>query len=202
MPRRGTILVAGTAFAVLAAVSAVTLTVAVPQVVSAGRQPAMAIGGPFSMLDDRGNLVTEADLLGRPTVMFFGFTFCPEVCPTTLNELSVLAAKLGPDADRLNFVFVSVDWERDGPEQLRDYLSAFDGRIRGLTGSREQVQAMADTYRVFYRRVPTEDGGYTMDHTALVYLMDAGGGFVGTLDYHEAGDIALAKLRRLAGLAT
>ncbi|WP_207483008.1 SCO family protein [Arenibaculum pallidiluteum] len=158
------------------------------------------IGGPFRMLDQKGSAVTEADLLGKPTVIFFGFTFCPEVCPTTLHELTTAIQELGPDADRLNFVFVSVDPERDTPEQLALYLSAFDPRIRGFTGTQEQVDGIAKAYRVYHRRVPTGDGSYTMDHTATVYLMDADGRFSGTIAYAENRDTALGKLRRLAGL--
>lgn len=160
------------------------------------------VGGPFQLLDTMGKPVTEQDLLGKPTVLFFGFTFCPEVCPTTLHELSGLMKELGPDADALNVVFVSVDPERDTPDQLREYLSLFDPRIRGFTGTEDQVERIAKAYRVYYQRVPLEGGGYTMDHTASVYLMNPEGRFTGTIAYGEAHDTALAKLTRLAGMAS
>lgn len=160
------------------------------------------VGGPFQLLDTTGKPVTEQDLLGKPTVLFFGFTFCPEVCPTTLHELSGLMKELGPDADALNVVFVSVDPERDTPDQLREYLSLFDPRIRGFTGTEDQVERIAKAYRVYYQRVPLEGGGYTMDHTASVYLMNPEGRFTGTIAYGEAHDTALAKLTRLAGMAS
>lgn len=159
---------------------------------------ATAIGGPFMLTGEDGRQVTQADLLGRPTVLFFGFTSCPEVCPTTLYELSGLIGKLGPEADSLNFVFVSVDWERDGPAELANYTSAFDDRILGLSGTEAQIDAVTKAYKVYYARIPTEGGGYTIDHTASVFLMDRDGRFVGTLSYGEPPDTKLAKLQRLA----
>lgn len=155
------------------------------------------LGGAFTMTDHRGRTFTLESLGGRPTVMFFGFTACPEVCPTTLNDISGWLAELGPDADRLNAVFVSVDPERDGVEQLAGYLTAFDPRIVGLTGTPDQLRAMADGYRFFYEKVDVEGGGYTMNHTASVYLLDSTGALTGTVDYHEARDVAVQKVRRL-----
>ena len=159
-----------------------------------------SVGGPFQMVDTTGAPVSQADLQGKPTVLFFGFTYCPDVCPTTLYELTTLIQQLGSDADKLNYVFVSVDAERDTPEQLRQYLSVFDPRIRGFTGTPEQVDTIARAYRVYYKKVPTPDGGYTMDHTATTYLMGADGKFIGTISYQEDQGTALAKLKRLAGL--
>lgn len=153
-------------------------------------------GGAFSMVDQDGRPVTEADLRGRPTVMFFGFTYCPEICPTTLSDLTTAMASMGPDADRLNVVFVSVDPERDTPAQLKLYLSNFDHRIRGFTGTPEQVRVIANAYRVLYLKVPTEYG-YTMDHTADLYLMDRHGRFVGKLRYGAGPDGTAEALRRL-----
>lgn len=155
------------------------------------------MGGPFQLVDQDGRKVTEADLRGKPTLMFFGFTFCPEVCPTTLTELTGWLKALGPDADRLNVVFVSVDPERDTPAQLKTYLSNFDPRIRGLTGTPEQVAQAAKAYRVYYRKVPVEGGEYTMDHSSMIYLFDKDGGFVEPIGYGEAGDRAMAKVRKL-----
>jgi len=159
-------------------------------------------GTPFRLVSDEGQPVTRDDLLGKPTVLFFGFTFCPEVCPTTLGELALHMKDLGPDADRLNYVFVSVDPERDSAAKLHEYLGFFDPRIRGLTGTPDEIAAVAKGYGIYYRRVPIEGGGYTMDHTASMLLIGADGTFRGTIDYHEATAVALAKLQRLANPAS
>jgi protein SCO1/2 len=156
------------------------------------------IGGPFTLTDETGKRVTEADLLGKPSAIFFGFTYCPDVCPTTLYELSGLIEKLGPEADRINWV-ISVDWERDGPEELAVYLTSFDQRIRGFSGTKEQIETVTKAYKVYYERRPTEDGkDYTINHTASVLLMDKDGRFVATLAYDENPDMRLSKLQRLA----
>jgi protein SCO1 len=159
-----------------------------------------AIGGPFEMVDDLGQPVSDQDLVGKPTAMFFGFTYCPDVCPTTLFELTALMERLGSDADGMNFVFVTVDPERDTPEILHEYIKAFDERFRGFTGTPEQVARIADAYKVQYERVETENG-YVMNHAASVYLMDRENRFFGTISYEEDADTALAKLQRLLGNA-
>ncbi|MDV6227573.1 SCO family protein [Nitratireductor aquimarinus] len=198
MSRRSLSILAGAVFAlVLAIVAMVTMNLS-PTGRSGGGMGTADIGGPFTLTAEDGTTVTEADFLGKPTAIFFGFTFCPDVCPTTLYELSGLIDDLGADADRLNFAFVSVDWERDGPEQLALYTSSFDDRIQGLAGTEEQIEAITKAYRVYYRKVPTDNGDYTIDHTASVYLMNGEGGFVGTLSYGEAHDSMLEKLRQLA----
>ena len=157
----------------------------------------LPIGGPFSLTDHRGRAVTEADFRGRPMAVFFGFTHCPDVCPTTLGEMTALIEALGPDADRLHWLFVSVDWERDTPEALAGYLEAFDARIVGLSGSEPQVAEAARSFRVYYRRVPLEGGGYTMDHSASVFLIDGAGRFAGTIDNKESEEVAVQKLGML-----
>lgn len=159
------------------------------------------IGGPFTLVGTDGQAVTEADLADRPTAIFFGFTFCPDVCPTTLHELTAMMEQLGDDADRMNFVFVSLDWERDGPDEMKSYVSVFDERIIGLTGDREQIDAVASAYGIHYERVPVEGGEYTIDHTASVILLDTDGDFAGMIDYHESLETSLAKLKRLTGSA-
>ena len=116
------------------------------------------IGGPFALEDMTGKPVTQADLIGKPTAMFFGFTRCPDVCPTTLVALTDAMTRMGGKADRLNVVFVTVDPQRDTPKVLHEYMSSFDPRIRAFTGTQEQVAAMARAYHVLYRRVPLEDG--------------------------------------------
>jgi len=155
-----------------------------------------AIGGPFSLVNHRGERVTQDTFKGKPTAYFFGFTHCPEVCPTTLAQMTQHLKDLGPDADRLNVVFVTVDPERDTPELLKTYLESFDPRIIALTGTPEEMAAAAKAFRIGYRKVPTEGGNYTMDHSASVIVADAEGGFVSLIDYHEDPATALAKLRR------
>ena len=141
--------------------------------------------------------MTERDYLGKPTLVFFGFTFCPDVCPTALFELSNLLKGLGPDADRLNVLFVTVDPDRDTPPQLALYLSSFDPRITGLTGTSENIAAVIKGYRVYAQKVPQEGGGYTMDHSAMIYMMNGKGQFVDVMTYQEPDARASAKLQRL-----
>ncbi|NQE60966.1 SCO family protein [Caulobacter sp. RHG1] len=155
------------------------------------------IGGPFNLVDQDGKPVTEKDLLGKPTAVFFGFTYCPEVCPTTLTDLTAWLKALGPDADKLNVVFVSVDPERDTPQQLKLYLSNFDPHIRGLTGTPDEIAKTAKAYRVYYQKVPQDGGEYTIDHSSAIYLFDRKGTFVAPIGYQSPPDMALAQLRRL-----
>lgn len=164
-------------------------------------EPLAAIGGPFELVNGTGETVTDQTFAGKPTVMFFGFTFCPDVCPTTLSELQGWMEALGDDAGKLNYAFVSVDPERDTPDVMRDYVWAFDKRITPLTGSKEQVDAMIKAYRVYAKKVPLDDGDYTMDHSAAVYLMNADNKFVGTIAYGEAEETALKKLQKLIATA-
>lgn len=160
-----------------------------------------AIGGPFTLTDTNGNTVTNETLKGKPFAIFFGFTRCPDVCPTTLNDLAQLHAQLGADADKLNIVFVSVDPEQDRPEDIGQYLTLFDAPIIGLTGTDEQLRQITRAYRVVYEKVPLDEtnSDYTIDHTATVFLMDAEGNFVSTLDMHESREVGLTKLQRLVG---
>jgi protein SCO1 len=158
------------------------------------------IGGPFTLVDDTGATVTEKTIAGKPYVMYFGYTFCPDVCPTTLLDLSRWIKSLGPDADRLNYVFVTVDPERDTVQSMHAYLSSFDKHIRGYTGTPAQIAQIAKEYRVYYKKVPTDDGGYTMDHSAIIYLMGPDNKFVTVIPYQEADASAIAKLKNLAAL--
>lgn len=155
-----------------------------------------AIGGPFSLVNHRGERVTQNTFKGKPTAYCFGFTHCPEVCPTTLFEMSQRLKELGPDADRLNVVFVTVDPERDTPELLKTYLESFDPRIVALTGTPEELAVAARAFRISYSKVPTEGGNYTMEHTSSVIVTDAKGELVTLIDYHEEAPSALAKLKR------
>lgn len=160
-------------------------------------EPLASIGGPFELVNGSGETVTDQTFAGKPLVIFFGFTFCPDVCPTTLSELQGWMEALGPDASKLNYAFVTVDPERDTPDVMRDYVWAFDKRIVPLTGSREQIDAMLKTYRIYAKKVPLDDGDYTMDHSAAVFLMNADNKFVGTIAFNEDMDNAMRKLRRL-----
>jgi protein SCO1/2 len=154
-----------------------------------------AIGGPFRLTDQNGGTVTEQDFKGAPFLVFFGFTHCPEICPTTLFEVSEILRKLGPDAARVRVAFVTVDPERDTPAALKDYLSSFDPHMLGLTGDPAAIAAVAKAYRVYYKKVPLEHD-YTMDHTAIVYLMDKDGRFVSPFSLKRTTEAAAADLRR------
>jgi protein SCO1/2 len=155
-----------------------------------------AIGGPFSLTDQNGRAFTDQDVKGKPFLVFFGFTNCPDICPTTMFEISEVLKKLGPEADRTRALFITVDPERDTPAALKDYVSSFDPRIIALTGTPEEIAAVAKAYRAYYRRVPNKDGGYTMDHLALVYLMGKDGRFVSRFKLDRPIDASVAELRK------
>lgn len=174
---------------------------AIEQSTDTGRKIGEAgrFGAPFTLVRQDGAAVTDALFRERPSLVYFGFTFCPDVCPTTLNDMVVWADELGPDADRVNFVFVTVDPERDTPDAMKNYIDAFSNRIVGITGEAEAVRAMVRSYKVYFSRVPLDGGGYTMDHTAAVYMLDSGGDFAGTIAYGAAPEEALEKIRKLLG---
>lgn len=167
-----------------------------PEAVSSGTA---RVGGPFELTSHKGEAVSDRTLAGKPYLAFFGFTHCPDICPTTLYELTDVMAELGPAADRITTLLISVDPERDTQAVLSDYMSAFDARFLALRGSPEETDAAVKGFSAFYRKVPLEDGGYTMDHTAGVIMMDAQGRFAGMLDPHEPRETVIAKLKRLAG---
>lgn len=155
----------------------------------------MSLERSFSLVDHTGKPVTDKDFLGKPHLRFFGFTNCPDVCPTTLSWLSDLVEQSGRDVPIL---LISVDPERDTPAVLADYISSFGPNIIGLTGATQQVDEVIKNWKAYAKRVPQENGGYTMDHTASVYLIDGNGAFRGTLDIHDASPAAnLTKLKRL-----
>jgi protein SCO1/2 len=159
-------------------------------------QAVAAVGGPFHLEDQNGKPVTDADMKGRPFLVFFGFTHCPDICPTTLFDMSQLFKALGPDADRAGALFITVDPERDTPAVLKDYLSNFDPHLRGLTGDETAIKAATKAYRVYAQKVPLENGDYTMDHTAVVYLMDKDGHFVAPFNMSRTPAAEATELRR------
>jgi protein SCO1/2 len=158
----------------------------------------ISIGGPFELVDQEGRTVTDKMFSGRPSAVFFGYTSCPDICPTTLMDLSNWLKALGSRADRLNVLFISIDPQRDTPAHLREFLSSFDPRIRGLTGSDTQIDAVAKEFRVYYKRVDESDGSYLMDHTGAIYLMDENGQFVSALSFNTEDSVAIERLRNLA----
>ena len=163
--------------------------------VSKVAQPA-AIGGPFQLTDQNGKAVTDKNLKGKPTLIFFGYTHCPDVCPTSLFEISEVLKAMGKDADRVNAFFVSVDPERDTAAAMKDYLSSFDPHLEGLSGDPAETAKVITSYRVYAKKVPTKDGDYTMDHTALIYLMDRDGKFVSPFNLKRTPEEAAADLKR------
>lgn len=157
---------------------------------------AASVGGPFALVDQNGRTVTERDVAGAPHLVFFGFTRCPDICPTKLFEVSEVLRASGAAGRSLRALFITVDPERDTPEVLKSYLGSFDDRILGLTGPPEAVQAAIKAFRAYARKVPLEGGDYTMEHTAIVYLMDAKGRFVGALNLDRPPAAVAADLLR------
>ncbi len=144
--------------------------------VRAGSSGSSLIGGPFKLLAGDGQTVTDQDLKGEPFLVFFGYTHCPDVCPATLAEISDVLSKM--PGKPVKALFISIDPERDTPAVMKDYVSNFDHRIIGLTGDRAAIDQVEKAYRVYARKAPQAGGDYTMDHSAIVYLMDAQGRFV------------------------
>ena len=161
-----------------------------------GGPSASAIGGPFSLIDQDGKTITDQDMKGEPLLVFFGYTHCPDICPTTLFEISEVLRAMGPDAARVHALYVTVDPERDTPAVMKDYLSSFDPHLRGATGDRKAIEAAEKAYRVFARKVPGKNGDYSMDHTALVYLMDKQGRFVAPFSLKRRPEEAAADLKK------
>ncbi|MEO4000131.1 SCO family protein [Mesorhizobium sp. CAU 1732] len=162
------------------------------------QQTARSFGAPFTLVDQRGDEITQAAFRGSPTAVFFGFTHCPEVCPTTLFELDGWLKQLGDEGKDIKTYFVTVDPERDTPEIMGDYVSNVSDRITGITGEPEKVHAMAKSFGIYWKKVDLEGGDYTMDHTASILLLDSTGDFAGTIAYGENPENAVAKLKRLA----
>ena len=155
-----------------------------------------AIGGPFKLIDQDGKPITDADMKGKPFLVFFGYTHCPDICPTALFELSEIMHAMGKDADRLSALFITVDPERDTPAVIKDYLSSFDPHLRGATGDAPAIEQVEKAYRVYAKKVPTKNGDYSMDHSAVVYLMDKEGRFVAPFNLKRRPAEAADALRK------
>ncbi|MDI9849503.1 SCO family protein [Rhodoblastus sp. 17X3] len=189
-PRTLIWLLAGVA-AVLA-LSAAGLSLLTPE--KPGAPAPAAIGGPFVLETGEGRKVSDADLRGAPFLVFFGYNHCPDVCPTTLFQISEILRALGPDA-KIKALFVTVDPERDTPQLMQDYVGSFDPRIIGLSGDRAAIDKVMAEYRVYARKAPGKAGEYSMDHSALVYLMDRNGRFLRGFNIERAPEQAAAELR-------
>ena len=158
------------------------------------RNPTALIGGPFTLETAGGKTVTDADFKGHPFLVYFGYTHCPDVCPTTLADLADALRKI-PDAP-IKVLFITVDPERDSPAAMADYVSSFDKRFVGLSGTSDEIAAVEKAYRVYARKGPTQsDGGYSMDHSSVVYLMDKSGAFVESLDTQRPADDTAKELK-------
>jgi protein SCO1/2 len=160
--------------------------------------PMQTLGGPFTLTGSDGKPFNSSQLNGKLAAVFFGFTNCPDVCPTTLARLAKLRGKLGKGDDGFSIVFITVDPERDRPEDIGRYTSLFNTPVIGLTGSPADIERVKKLYGVYSAKSPTPGGGYSVDHTATVFLLDRNGKFVATLAPDEGDAPALEKLRRIA----
>ncbi|ODT65938.1 MAG: hypothetical protein ABS75_29785 [Pelagibacterium sp. SCN 63-23] len=164
------------------------------------QRPLGVTGQEFALASTQGGTFTQNDLRGTPSLVFFGYTFCPDVCPTTLAETTAWRAQLGLTPEQLRIIFVTVDPERDTAEMVKDYVEGFDPSVIGLVGDAAQTENAKAAFGVFSEKAgDVESEFYLVDHTALTFLIDANGSFQGTIAYQEAGDTALAKVKRLVG---
>jgi protein SCO1/2 len=156
------------------------------------------VGGPFSLTDQDGRRVTEKDFLGRYMLVFFGFTYCPDICPTELQVMTAALDAMGPAAEKIQPVFVSVDPERDTPEVMKAYVANFGPRLIGLTGTPEEIAAMAKAYRVYCAKAANQNapGDYLMDHSSIIYLMDEDGSFVKHFAYTTDVEKLTSELKK------
>jgi len=166
-----------------------------PRVTSSGTA---SVGGPFTLVDQQGRTVADDAFRGRWMLVFFGFTHCPDVCPTALSDMSATLTELGAAADKVQPIFITVDPERDTVEAMSQYVANFDPRIVALTGTPEQIAQAAKAYRVYYKKVPQGDD-YTMDHTGILYLMDPQGRFMTHFTPNTPPADMAARIRKLIG---
>src|SRR5689334_16298893 len=163
----------------------------------AGTALASAIGGPFQLVDQNGKTVTDADLKGKWSLVYFGYTHCPDACPTALNDIAIALDQLGPKRDAVRPVFITVDPERDTPAALKDYVTAFDAPILALTGTPEEVAQAARAYRVYYAKHPEAGGDYSMDHSSVIYVMDPQGRFTASFTHESTPEQISDRLKKL-----
>ncbi|MGE5504775.1 MAG: SCO family protein [Actinomycetota bacterium] len=190
--------------AVVAVIVVVFIAVGVRMVVFDGHNRAQqggvlpAIGGPFTLAGPDGKTVTDADFAGRYRLMFFGYTFCPDVCPTALSTVAAALDKLSPEQrERLVPIFVTVDPARDTPKVMKDYVAAFHPAIVGLTGTEQQIADVARSFKVYYAKVKGgKEGEYSMDHSAILYLMGPDGKFVAHFPHGTTADDLAAGLKK------
>ena len=161
----------------------------------------LRIGGPFTLENGSGKPVTDKDFRGKYMLVYFGYTFCPDVCPTTLSAVADAMDKLGPAASRIQPLFITVDPKRDTPDVVKQYAAAFGTSIEGLTGTPDEIAAVAKEYRVYYAEHRTGPGpnDYSMDHSSVLYLMSPTGGFVAPVRADQSGDEIAASLKKLMG---
>jgi len=164
---------------------------------AAGTLLASAIGGPFRLVDQDGKTVTDADLKGKWSLVYFGYTHCPDACPTALNDIAIALDELGPKRSAVRPVFITVDPERDTPEVLKAYVTAFDAPILALTGTPEEVAQAAKGYRVYYAKHPEAGGDYSMDHSSVIYVMDPEGRFTASFTHQSSPEELAERLKKL-----
>ncbi len=166
---------------------------------ASGRGGSALVGGPFTLVDHKGDAVTDANFRGQYMLIYFGFAHCPDICPSALQVMSVALDTLGAKAEKITPIFISVDPERDKPEDMAAYVSAFHPRLIGLTGSLQQVEQAAKAYRVFYRKVddPGSDAAYTVDHSSIIYLMGPDGLFLTHFTHGTPVDVMVQRLKEL-----
>ena len=183
---------------ILAAGTLLVIALRQPPGGSQGTLLSAAVGGPFHLTDQNGKAFTAADLKGKWHLVFFGYTHCPDVCPTTLNDLSLAIDQLPKERRKeIGIVFISVDPARDTPAVMKSYVGSFDGPITGLTGTAAEVKQAAKDYHVYYAKHERADGGYDMDHSAVVYVMDPQGRFTGMITPDTAAPQIASKLQKL-----
>lgn len=156
-------------------------------------------GGSFSLIDHNGRSIDETMFLGHPSLLFFGYTNCPDICPTTISEMMAWLDEIGPAAESVKAYLITVDAKRDTQEVLASYVGWTEGRVTAVTGSPSELARLMDAWQVSAEPVPGTNGAYTMDHTASVFLIDDLGRFRGTVAYRESWDTAVAKIRRVVG---
>ncbi len=189
-----------TLYAIAGIAIAVVLLAAGGYLFVSGSEPSgVTVGGPFSLVDGDGRPVTDQTWRGKYMLVYFGYTFCPDVCPTTLTAVADAMDKMGPKADRLQPLFITVDPKRDTPEVVKRYAEAFGPKMVGLTGSASQIAAAAKAYRVYYaeHRTGTGPDDYSMDHSSVLYLMGPDGRFIAPLRADQTGPEIAASLTKL-----